>query len=89
MSAKKFSTWEKITPDPSDPAYCHWISGIYKIQFYDAHSGNKGKPAYAAYLKPPGWAYWGKFVDPSTPFYQTLEEAQQACRDHAERGDTP
>lgn len=72
----------------------HWFSGIYKITKYE--SITKGaytrRVFYRAYFKPVGWKNWGNSVDRTTTpecGYWTLEDAQKACKQHAEQWENP
>lgn len=60
-----------------------WVCGIYKIVPYNRMPGRPKNSTYAAYYKPDGWKNWGKHVNPGTPYYETLEQAQAACVHHA------
>lgn len=63
----------------------YWISGLYKIVFYERIStyGN-GRPGYTGYYIRKGEKNWGYHVNPKEPYYDTLEEAQAACSLHWE-----
>lgn len=68
----------------------YWFSGIYKISKFDeiVTGPYRRRAFYRAYFKPKSWTMWGQSVDRTvTPDvgYATLEEAQEACRKHAER----
>lgn len=73
-------TWVK-----SDFAGPIWISGIYKIVYYEKDSQNMGRPTYHAYHQRPGETMWGYCVDRDETYYSTLKAAQQACARHAAR----
>lgn len=60
-----------------------WFAGIYKIVHYDKDSHNNGRPTYRAYHIRKGEKMWGYYVDPATPFYTRLADAQAACKRHA------
>lgn len=70
--------WTK-QDDGSGPA---WISGIYKVEQYDASLQDRLGVHYRAYYKPTGWKHWGNYVDAGTPHYRTLKAAQVACATH-------
>ncbi len=62
-----------------------WVSGLYKIRFYARIQGFcYGRPGYAAYYIKKGDRCWGYHVNPSEPYYDTLEAAQAACAVHWE-----
>lgn len=67
---------------PEDPDH-QWISGIYKIQRYSESADNRYRPTYRAYYIRQGDRNWGYYVEAGVPFYQTLADAQAACRAHA------
>jgi len=62
-----------------------WISGIYKIRFYE-FTGNKleRRKHYHAFYVAKGQKNWGDFVDPEE--FKSLREAKAACERHLING---